>query len=335
MNSFGVSRSAQQPPATSAEAEMHLELVQLCNLVVESARIFDFRDGAVAAQTSVSNTRSAGTDVIVLSDSDDDDCSGSSPAVTRAAQAAAVAPAAPCRLDEHLPSAVARHLLDNFVHTGLLPLRTAIALISGICFMQFTTYRDMDRAEDAASGLSAAPAYLSVLSAGTVLATVLHKESFDIITGERKEAMDAGNSASATAAKDFMLSTEMLRLLLSTSDLPSVSSDQISDCSSATEHGCCYTPHRRGRWYDRLCINIERYLSVDISQDCGVASSSARASAGTSELSVGAALNHLNLQYLLNSVHNDPYVEVGVHAFFIFVFVIVHESVVMKLYCVL
>ena len=229
------------------------------------------------------------------------------------------------------PSAVARHIITQFAFAGCLPLRTAVALVAGMCFMRFTAYRNACRARNAELGKNAAPEYLSVLNAGTVLAGIIHKEVFDIIAGERldpeRDLRDgAGEVAVCTsnAAKDFLLSTEMLRLLLSSTGMSVLVPDDTHSGTTVGAGPCLghynnynynysYTPHRRGRWYDRICINIERYLAADSRVHGTGSSSSAGAVSGgcREEVAPDVALSYLTLQYLLNSVHNDPYVEVS------------------------
>ena len=142
-----------------------------------------------------------------------------------------------------------------------------------------------------------------------------------------------------------MISTEILRFLLSpiasaagsvsgsvsgsgyttvSTSASALECDMSIQGSSSSSSGGGYTPHRRGRWYDRLCINLERYVAhnatkrdgdVDGDGDGDGDATGVNTITGTGTDTdteagqVQSAAIQLCHQYLLNS-GCDPYVEV-------------------------
>lgn len=188
----------------------------LISFIVNCAKAFDICSPVVSCRNETSSFSSA-VEVIDLCASDSDCDEVEYPA-------AAIFPSNE-DLDLFQPSIVAEYLLESFVLCRYsLHIRTAVALIASVCLMKYQRWR-VRRSHPKR------PLYLHHLSAGTVLAAILHTEAFAVVSSP----MNAGDAI--VPEKDYALSTEFLRYLL----------------------GSEYTPHRRGRWYDRLCINLDRF----------------------------------------------------------------------------
>jgi len=288
-----------------ADAELHQTVVALGRRVIALAALFDSADAAATAAArgalseddsgalATAATQGQPVEVVLLSDSEDESRAGGTELSTA---------------DVCVPSMVAKTLFEEHVQTGRLCMRTAVAIVAGICLKRYSAYCHGEGTSSACgSCVKTVPDYIAVLNAGTVLAAVLHREAFDVVT---LTGVGGGADAAAlpewAALKDFMLSTELLRLLLSCQyDGVSSSGEGVQGRCRAV---CRYTPHRRGRWYERLCINLERQVP------------SRRVDGETAV--VDMALLHLVLQYLLNSICSDPHVEVAFRISYCYCYII-------------
>lgn len=148
------------------------------------------------------------------------------------------------------------------------------------------------------------------------MASILHLEAFEIMINPNNEVdsceEEASGTGSGAGAEDyFMISCEILRFLLSP-PVPRGSVGSSSTTSSTNSFasdigvglGGGYTPHRRGRWYDRLCINLERYVATNTTS-----STCAHVGEAVEADYIQSAAMQLCYQYLNNSLC-DPYVEV-------------------------